>query len=89
MAGKCLIEEMTIKTNALKTAGITVTTAYSGAQSGLRQDRGNDHVGMGEICRRRRRGDPGGVQEISASARSIRFIASRCGLRPSAWSRSR
>ena len=86
---KLSIEEMTIKTKALKDAGIIVLPPSPELKDGLAKIGPDHRRPNGRNRPGRWRGDAGGVQEVSACAHSTRFIAPRCGPRPSAWSRSR
>ena len=65
---KLSIEEMTIKTKALKDAGIKVLPPSARAQGRPCQDRRHDRHRMGEIRRCRRRRHAGGVPEIATPA---------------------
>ena len=64
---KLSVEEMTIKTKALKDAGIKVLPPTPELKGRSCQNRRDHRRGVGEICRRRRRGNACGVQEVSAS----------------------
>ena len=64
---KLSIEEMTIKTKALKDAGIKVLPPSPRVKGRPRQDRLDHRIRMGEIGRARWRGNACRVQEVSAA----------------------